>query len=69
MVLGYQVVDSVRRGKLQVILSRFEPPPLPIHLVYPASRLPSASLKAFSDLVTTRDWNFVDLEPARGAAV
>ena len=51
MVLAYQVRDAVKAGRLQVVLSKFEPPPLPIQLVSPASRLPSASLKAFVELV------------------
>lgn len=63
MVLAYQVVELVRRNRLQVVLQKYELPPLPIQLVYPTSRLPSASLKAFIDLVTTtRKWSFVDLE-------
>lgn len=62
MALGYQVVDSVRSGKLEVVLPKYEPPPYPIQLVYPASRLPSASLKAFVDMVvSTCSWSFVDL--------
>lgn len=62
MVLAYQVADAVRKGRLQVVLSKFEPPPLPIQVVYPASRLPSANLKAFIELVTkTRKWSFVEL--------
>lgn len=62
MVLAYQVVDAIRKGKLQVVLSKYEPPPLPIALVYPASRLPSANLRAFIDMVVaTRKWNFVEL--------
>ena len=62
MALSYQVVDAVRRGALRVVLAKFEPPTLPIQLVYPASRLVSASLRAFIELaVETRKWSFVDL--------
>lgn len=62
MALAYQVVESVRAGRLGVVLARFEPPPLPIHLVYPTTRLLSAKVRAFVDLaVETRDWQFVDL--------
>jgi DNA-binding transcriptional LysR family regulator len=62
MVLGYQVRDAIRAGKLDVVLAKYEPPPLPIHLVHPASRLVSANVRAFIDLaVETRAWNFVEL--------
>ena len=64
MALSYQVANAVREGRLRVVLPRYEPPPLPIQLVYPAARLMSASLRAFIDLtVRTRSWNFVDLPP------
>jgi DNA-binding transcriptional LysR family regulator len=61
MVLGYQVLDAVRDGRLEVVLQRFEPPPLPIQLVYPGTRLVSANVRALVDLtLATRDWRFVD---------
>lgn len=62
MVLSYQVADQVKAGALEIVLSGFEPPPLPIQLVYPASRLPSANLRAFIEqTVRTQKWNFVDV--------
>lgn len=62
MVLAYQVVDLVHAGALAVVLPRYEPPPLPIQLVYPSARLLSASSRAFIDLAaTTRKWSFVAL--------
>lgn len=62
MVLAYQVAEAVRQNRLVVLLSDFEPPPLPIQIVYPTSRLLSAKLRAFIDLVTsTTDFGFVDL--------
>jgi DNA-binding transcriptional LysR family regulator len=62
LVLSYQVVDLLRAGRLEVVLSRFEPPPIPIQLVYPGGRYPSASVRAFIELtVATRKWDFVDL--------
>ena len=58
-VLFYQAADSLRRGRLKIVLQKFEQPPLPIHLVYPTSRLLSAKVRAFIDLVTeTADWSF-----------
>lgn len=65
MVLSYQVVDAVRDGSLQVLLPKFEPPPLPIQLVYSATRLMSANVRAFMELTLgSRDWSFVDLGSA-----
>jgi DNA-binding transcriptional LysR family regulator len=62
MLLAYQVAESVRAGRLKILLSKFEPPPLPIQLVYPTTRLLSAKVRAFVDLaVSTCKWQFVDL--------
>lgn len=61
MALSYQVVDAVSQGSLRVLLPKYEPAPLPIQLVYPASRLVSASLRAFIALALGRSWNFVAL--------
>lgn len=61
-VLAYQVVDAVRAGALRVVLAGCEPAPVPIHLVYPSTRLLSAKVRAFIELVTaTRDWRFIEL--------
>ena len=62
MVLAYQVAESVRAGKLRVVLADHEAPPVPIQIVYPTTRLLSAKVRAFVVLVTsTCDWRFVDL--------
>lgn len=67
MVLAYQVTDAIRAGRLRVVLREFEPPPLPIHILYPSTRLLSAKVRAFIELVTkTCDWSFVELEGPRG---
>jgi DNA-binding transcriptional LysR family regulator len=58
-VLAYQAADAIRGGRLRIVLAKFEPPPLPIHIVYPTSRLLSAKVRTFIDLVTdTSDWHF-----------
>ena len=55
----YQAADALGAGRLRIVLAKFEQPPLPIHLVYPTSRLLSAKVRAFIDLVTeTADWRF-----------
>lgn len=51
-VLSYQVRDELADGRLQAVLAAFEPPPLPVRLVFPRSRIPSARLMAFVDLAT-----------------
>ncbi|WKA29401.1 LysR family transcriptional regulator [Bradyrhizobium roseum] len=58
-VLAYQAAESLRAGQLKIVLTEFEPPALPIHIVYPTSRLLSAKVRTFIDLVTeTADWHF-----------
>jgi DNA-binding transcriptional LysR family regulator len=58
-VMFYQAADALKRGRLRIVLAKFEVPPLPIHLVYPTSRLLSAKVRAFIDLVTeVSDWHF-----------
>ena len=58
-VLAYQAASAVKRGRLRVVLQKFEQPALPIHIVYPTSRLLSAKVRAFIDLVVeTADWRF-----------
>jgi DNA-binding transcriptional LysR family regulator len=60
-VLAYQAADAIKRGRLRVVLEKFEQPALPIHIVYPTSRLLSAKVRAFVDLVTEiSDWHFGD---------
>ena len=59
LALSYQVVDAVKAGRLRIVLEAFEPPPLPIHFVYPSSRLLSAKVRAFVELAAaTCDWRF-----------
>jgi DNA-binding transcriptional LysR family regulator len=66
MALAYQVIDAVRAGRLKLVLANFEPPPLAIHIVYPSTRLLSAKVRAFVELVTTTcNWRFVDLRRPR----
>jgi DNA-binding transcriptional LysR family regulator len=58
-VLAYQAADAIKRGRLKIVLAKFEQPPLPIHILYPTSRLLSAKVRTFIDLVVeTSDWHF-----------
>jgi DNA-binding transcriptional LysR family regulator len=51
--LAYQVKDLIAAGKLNRLLTAYEPAPLPIHLVYPHSRLLSANVRVFIDAATS----------------
>ena len=53
-VLSYQVRDDLRAGRLVGLLEDLEPAPLPVCLVFPQSRRPSARLMAFIDLASER---------------
>jgi DNA-binding transcriptional LysR family regulator len=58
-VLAYQAAQAITAGRLKIVLAQFEQPPLPIHLVYPTSRLLSAKVRTFIDLVIElSDWHF-----------
>jgi DNA-binding transcriptional LysR family regulator len=58
-VLAYQAAASLKAGRLRIVLEKFELPASPIHIVYPTSRLLSAKVRTFIDLVVeTTDWHF-----------
>ena len=58
-VLAYQAAEALRRRRLKIVLPRFELPGQPINIVYPTSRLLSAKVRTFIDLVVdTADWDF-----------
>lgn len=58
-VLAYQAAEGLASGRLKAVLVDYEIAPLPIHLVYPTSRLLSAKVRAFVDLVLHDcDWHF-----------
>jgi DNA-binding transcriptional LysR family regulator len=58
-VMAYQAAAALKRGRLKIVLAKFEQPPLPIHIVYPTSRLLSAKVRSFIDLVLeVSEWHF-----------
>ena len=58
-VMAYQAAAAIRAGRLKIVLAKFEQPVLPIHIVYPTSRLLSAKVRSFVDLVIeASDWHF-----------
>jgi len=64
-VLSYQVAEAVRAGRLEIVLRRFERPPLPIQLVYPDARFLPRKVRAFIETVeAAADWDFERLSPS-----
>jgi DNA-binding transcriptional LysR family regulator len=53
-VLSYQVKSAVTSGALRLILRRFEPAVLPVHLVYAGQSLLPVKLRAFLDFAAPR---------------
>jgi len=49
MFLSYQIEPLIRAKRLEVVLVEFEPPALPVSLVYPEARLTSTRLRALAD--------------------
>jgi len=59
LVLSYQADEQLRSGTLVRVLTPYEAPPIPIQLVHPGTRVASANVRAFTELVlSTRRWNF-----------
>jgi DNA-binding transcriptional LysR family regulator len=53
-LLSYQVAPQLATGELKIVLSEFEPPALPIHIVHREGRYASARIRAFVDLIAKR---------------
>ena len=53
-VLTYQVEDAVRAGRLSYVLEAFDPPAVPISLLFQANRARSANVRAFIDAMKRR---------------
>jgi DNA-binding transcriptional LysR family regulator len=52
--LSYQVEALLGARKLKRVLAEFEPPPLPIHAIYPSARLLSSNVRALVDWAVPR---------------
>ena len=53
-VLSYQAARAEKTGRLVPLLADFEPPPAPVHLVYPSQGLVPLKLRALMDFATPR---------------
>lgn len=50
-LLSYQVANDVAAGRLNIILSEYEPAPMPIHVLHREGRYASAKVRVFVDLI------------------
>ena len=50
----WQVRALVDRGQVELLLTRFEPPPTPIHAVWPATRFLPAKTQSFIEFLSLR---------------
>jgi DNA-binding transcriptional LysR family regulator len=48
-IRSYQAEPHTTAGRLQIVLTEYEPPPAPIHLVHPAGHYLSAKVRLFLD--------------------
>ena len=49
--LSYQVESLVAEGKLTIVLQEFEPPPIPVHVVFAHARLMTPRVRVFVDWI------------------
>ena len=52
--LSYQVAAELKAGRLRVILSEFEPEPIPIHVVHREGRQAAARVRSFVDFAVAQ---------------
>jgi DNA-binding transcriptional LysR family regulator len=53
-LLSYQIAAYTTSGQLQAILTAFEPPPLPVHIIHREGRYASAKVRTFVDLIAVK---------------
>jgi len=63
-VLSYQVASDVRAGALEIILQDFEPPALPIHVVFQNNARVPAKVNTFVDFLVSRLGQDAALNPS-----
>ncbi|MBE9553170.1 MAG: LysR family transcriptional regulator, partial [Proteobacteria bacterium] len=53
-LLSYQIAPYLANGRLQTVLSAFELPPIPIHVLHQEGRMVSAKVRSFVDYMVER---------------
>ncbi len=51
-LLSYQVAEPLKAGQLKIVLSDYESPPVPVHVVHREGRYSSARTRSFVDLIS-----------------
>jgi len=51
-LLSYQVAEPLKQGQLKIVLSEYESPPVPVHVVHREGRYSSARIRSFVDLMS-----------------
>jgi DNA-binding transcriptional LysR family regulator len=67
VALSYMVHDRIGAGRLVEVLDSFAPPPQPVHLVYPRTRLIAPKVRAFVDFAGPRLKQTLDALSGGGA--
>ena len=67
-MLSYQVASRVSAGELDIVLQDFEPPALPIHVVYQNTHRIPAKVRTFVDFLVERLERDEALRPAAKGA-
>ena len=53
-VLSYQITKAVEQGLLRIVLTDFEPDPMPVHLIHAGQGLAPRKLRSFIEFATPR---------------
>jgi len=53
-VLSYQIIDLLKARELLKLFEAYEPPPTPVHLIYPSQRHTPLKVRAFLDFAVPR---------------
>ena len=53
-LFSYHIANELRDGRLQIVLAKDEPPPLPTHLLVPHGRISVPKVRAFVDFAAPR---------------
>ena len=48
------VAEDIKAGRLVPVLETFAPPPVPVQIIYPQSRLVAPKVRAFVDFASPR---------------